>query len=131
MRITQSKWPSRMRLRMLVASESSCPPRATGVPGYALGYNNRDQMIEGLLPDGNFTLEAASFGPNAASGQLNISVKGAAVEGPRMTLVPNGAISVNVQEEFTSNENTSSEPRQSFTGAWSEAKRLCASGAGR
>ncbi len=78
-------------------------------PGYALGYNSRDQMIEGLLPDGNFTLEAASFGPNAASGQLNISVKGAAVEGPRMTLVPNGAISVNVQEEFTSSENTSSE----------------------
>ena len=78
-------------------------------PGYALGYNNRDQMIEGLLPDGNFTLEAASFGPNAASGQLNISVKGAAVEGPGMTLVPNGAISVNVQEEFTSSENTSSE----------------------
>jgi hypothetical protein len=78
-------------------------------PGYALGYNSRDQMIEGLLPDGNFTLEAASFGLNAASGQLNISVKGAAVEGPRMTLVPNGAISVNVQEEFTSSENTSSE----------------------
>jgi hypothetical protein len=78
-------------------------------PGYALGYNHRDQMIEGLLPDGNFTLEAASFGPNATSGQLNISVKGAAVEGPRMTLVPNGAISVNVQEEFTSSENTSSE----------------------
>ena len=77
-------------------------------PGFALGYNSRDQMIEGLLPDGNFTLEAASFGPNAASGQLNISVKGAAVEGPRMTLVPNGTISVNVQEEFTS-ENTSSE----------------------
>jgi hypothetical protein len=77
-------------------------------PGYALGYNNRDQMIEGLLPDGNFTLEAASFGPNAASGQLNISVKGTAVEGPRMTLLPNGAISVNVQEEFTSSENASS-----------------------
>src|SRR5580693_5461056 len=78
-------------------------------PGYALGYNSRDQMIEGLLPDGIFTLEAVNFGPNAASGQLNISVKGAAVEGPRMTLVPNGAISVNVQEEFTSNENTGSE----------------------
>src|SRR5580704_15436333 len=78
-------------------------------PGFALGYNSRDQMIEGLLPDGNFTLEAASFGTNAASGQLNISVKGAAVEGPRMTLVPNGVISVNVQEEFTSSENTSSE----------------------
>jgi hypothetical protein len=66
-------------------------------------------MIEGLLPDGNFTLEAASFGTNAASGQLNISVKGGPVEGSRMTLVSNVAISVNVQEEFTSNENTGSE----------------------
>jgi hypothetical protein len=78
-------------------------------PGYALGYNSRDQTIEGLLPDGNFTLEASSFGTDPASGLLNISVKGGPVEGPRMTLVPNGAISVNVHEEFTPSENTSSE----------------------
>ena len=71
-------------------------------PGYALGYSRREQMIEGLLPNGNYTLEASSFGPNGASGVLNISVKGTAVEGARMTLVPNGSISVNVKEEFTS-----------------------------
>lgn len=74
-------------------------------PGFALGYNHQDQRIEGMLPNGNYTLEASGFGPNAASGSLNISVKGAAVEGPRMTLLPNGSISVNVKEEFTSSED--------------------------
>jgi|HubBroStandDraft_6_1064221.scaffolds.fasta_scaffold03522_8 hypothetical protein len=74
-------------------------------PGFSLGYNNREQTIEGMLPDGNYTLEASSYGPNAASGMLNISVKGAALEGPRMTLSPNGSIGVNVKEEFTSSED--------------------------
>ena len=75
-------------------------------PGFALGYNNDDQAIEGSLPDGNYTLEASSYGPNAVSGLLNISVKGAALEGPRMSLVPNGSISVDVKEEFTSTEES-------------------------
>ena len=74
-------------------------------PGYALGYNHREQTIEGMLPSGNYTLEASSFGPNSASGVLNISVKNAAFEGSRMTLLPNGSISVNVKEEFTSPED--------------------------
>jgi hypothetical protein len=76
-------------------------------PGYSLGYNNQDQTIQGVLPNGNYTLEASSFGPNGASGLLNISVKGAAVEGSGMTLVPNGSISVNVKEEFTPSEDQS------------------------
>ncbi len=77
-------------------------------PGYALGYNHREQTIEGMLPNGNYTLEASGFGQNAASGLLNISVKNAAFEGPRMTLLPNGSISVNVKEEFTSSEDKNS-----------------------
>ena len=78
-------------------------------PGYALDYNNEDRMIEGTLPDGNYILEATSYGPNAASGLLNISVNGGAVEGPRLIMVPNGSISVNVKEEFTSSEDTSAQ----------------------
>jgi len=78
-------------------------------PGYALDYNHEDHMIEGSLPNGNYTLEAWSYGPNAASGLLNISVNGAAVEGPRMIMVPNGSISVNVKEEFTVSEDTNSQ----------------------
>jgi hypothetical protein len=79
-------------------------------PGYALGYNHREQMIEGLLPNGNYTLEASGFGPNAGSGVLNISVKSAALEGARMTLVPNGSIGVNIKEEFTSTEDANPPP---------------------
>ena len=87
-------------------------------PGFALGYNNDDQAIEGSLPDGNYTLEASSYGPNAVSGLLNISVKGAAVlEGPRMALVPNGSISVNVKEEFTSTEDAGPQRESSSTGS--------------
>jgi len=77
-------------------------------PGYALGYNHREQTIEGMLPSGNYTLEASSFGPNAASGLLNISVKNVAFEGPRLTLIPNGSIRVDVKEEFTSSPDTNS-----------------------
>jgi hypothetical protein len=59
-------------------------------PGFALGYNDQDQTIEGTLPDGSYTLEASSYGPNAASGLLNINVKGAAVEGPVCLWFPTG-----------------------------------------
>jgi hypothetical protein len=79
-------------------------------PGYALGYNYRTQTIEGLLPNGNYTLEASGFAP-PSTGVVNISVKGAALDGPRMTLVPNGSISVNVKEEFTASEEAGSQGR--------------------
>jgi hypothetical protein len=82
-------------------------PQGHPGPGYALGYNNQTQMIEGLLPDGIYTLEAESAGP-AASGLVNISVRGAAAEGSRMTVVPNGQIRVDVKEEFTSSEESAS-----------------------
>jgi hypothetical protein len=77
-------------------------------PGYALGYNDRTHTIEGLLPNGNYTLEASGFAP-PSSGVVNISVKGAALEGPRMILIPNGSISVNVKEEFTASEEAGSQ----------------------
>ncbi|HXZ41343.1 MAG TPA: hypothetical protein VEG68_11440 [Terriglobales bacterium] len=75
-------------------------------PGYALGYNNQEQAIMGMLPDGNYTVEAATYGPNPTTGLLNFSVKGAAVEGPGMILVHNGSVGVNVREEFTQGEAT-------------------------
>jgi hypothetical protein len=78
-------------------------------PGYALSYNNQDQTIVGQLPDGNYTLEASSYGANAAFGLSNISVKGGPLEGPRMTMVPNGSISVTAKEEFTATEDTNSQ----------------------
>ena len=75
-------------------------------PGFALGYNNRDQAIEGLLPNGIYTIEASTFGPNSTAGLLTLTVKGAAVEGPRMTMAQVGSIDVNVTEQFTSDDHT-------------------------
>ncbi len=104
-------------VKVAVANSASAPGISIVVsvqghrgPGYALGYNHREQTIEGLLPNGNYTLEASSFGANGASGVLNISIKGAPVEGPRMALVPNGSIGVNIKEEFTSTADTSGPP---------------------
>jgi hypothetical protein len=77
-------------------------------PGYALGYNQQEQTIVGMLPNGNYTVEASSFGVNSASGLSHMSVKASAVEGPRMTLMPNGSISVHVKEVFSSPEDTGS-----------------------
>jgi hypothetical protein len=85
-------------------------------PGYSLGYNDDDQMIEGTLPNGSYTLEASTFGREAMAGLLNISVQGAAVEGPRMTLAPAGSIHVNVKEEFTSSKDTDSPSGTIYTG---------------
>ena len=72
-------------------------------PGYALGVG-RD-TIEGLLPNGTYTVEAASVGTSSASGSLSITVKGARAEGASLTLVPESTIGVNVKEEFPNPEN--------------------------
>jgi hypothetical protein len=74
-------------------------------PGYSLGYNDQEQSIEGMLPNGTYTIEAASFEPSGASGSLNITVKGGPVQGAALSLVPNGNITVKVKQEFTSSEN--------------------------
>lgn len=73
-------------------------------PGYALGYNASTQTIDGMLPNGTYTVEATSFGQATSSGLLTLNVKGAAVEGAHMALVPGGSVPINVKEEFTSKE---------------------------
>jgi hypothetical protein len=75
--------------------------RSQAGPGYSLGYNPSMKRIEGFLPNGNFVVEATSFGPSLASGVVNLKVDGAAVEGPPMTLVPGGSIALDVKEHFT------------------------------
>jgi hypothetical protein len=77
-------------------------------PGFSLGYNNSDHAIEGMLPDGTYTIEASMFGPNGVTGLQTITIKGSAIDGPSMTLVSNTSIPVNVKEEFTSADNPGS-----------------------
>jgi hypothetical protein len=82
-------------------------------PGYALGYDSRHQKISGLLPNGNYVIEAFSEGANPASGSVNIEVKGAPVRSPSLTLVPNGSVRVNAKLEFKNNSDTDVQPQGS------------------
>ncbi len=79
-------------------------------PGYELGYDRKEHAIVGMLPDGNYTLEVSTFEANAATGLLNLTVKGAPVEGPRVVVVPNASITVVVTEEFTSSDRSGRNP---------------------
>jgi hypothetical protein len=84
-------------------------------PGYSLGYNAGKQRIEGLLPNGNYLVEAATFGPNSVTGTVNIAVAGVPVEGPGMVLSTNSSIILNVKEEF-------SDTNWNGSASWSDGK---------
>jgi hypothetical protein len=84
-------------------------------PGYSLGYNAGKQRIEGSLPNGNYLVEATTYGPSAAGGVVNLVVAGAPAEGPNMVLTRNASITVNVKEEFTATDWNGS-------GSWSDGK---------
>ena len=73
-------------------------------PGYSLGYNAQDQRIEGLLPNGNYVVEAATNGQNSISGSAHLSVASAPAEGSSLTLIPTSSITVHVTQEFTSTD---------------------------
>jgi len=75
-------------------------PQGHASPGYSLGYNVGDELIEGLLPDGTYTVQVTTRGPNVMTGMLNITVSGAALSGPSVTLLPNSSIAVSLKEEF-------------------------------
>jgi hypothetical protein len=75
-------------------------------PGFFLGYNNASHAIEGMLPEGVYTVEASSFGKNAMSGMQTISVNGGPVSGPSMRLAPSSLIPIYVREEFTGTNHT-------------------------
>jgi len=91
-------------------AEVSVSMQGSNGPGYALGYDSRHQKISGSLPNGNYVIEAFSEGENPASGLMNIEVKGAAVQGSVMTLVPNGTVRINAKLEFKTNPDTGSQP---------------------
>ena len=73
-------------------------------PGFALGYDPREQVVEGLLPNGSYRLDAVGYGRNVVSGSTNIAVRGP-LEGASLTVVPSSPISVHVKEEFTARED--------------------------
>lgn len=90
--------------------------RAQTGPGFSLGYNASANRIDGLLPDGNYVVEGMAYGPKSASGTVNIKVNGAPVEGPTMTLVPAGSITLDVKEQFT-------DTTWNGSSSWNDGKR--------
>jgi hypothetical protein len=83
-------------------------------PGYSLGFNQQNQTVEGLLPNGTYTLQLAGVIKNLVSGSASITVHGGAFIGSGITVVPSRPIMVNVKEEFTSPDTSS--PRQMMIG---------------
>jgi hypothetical protein len=73
-------------------------------PGYSLGYDPTKQIIVGSLPNGNYKVRALSYMSGGMSGQVNIAVADAAVEGPPMVLTRSSSIKIDVREEFTSTD---------------------------
>lgn len=79
-------------------------------PGYSLGYNANSHTIEGLLPNGNYTVLAFTYGLDSASGEVSLRVAGAPAEGPALTLTRNSSVTLNVQEMFTQTDSQSPTP---------------------
>jgi|SRR5581483_1654914 len=86
-------------------------------PGYELGYDPSQRVISGLLPNGNYTIEALGYGgvltisssdgrglttfSTSASGMIKLAVAEESINNAVMQLVPNSNIPVNVTEQFT------------------------------
>ena len=69
-------------------------------PGYSLGYNAAERQIEGALPNGNYVVEAFTYGPSSGSGSVNLRVAGTATAGPALPMTHSASISFSVKEEF-------------------------------
>jgi hypothetical protein len=93
-RIPVANPPAIPRMNLLVY------PMGRWGPGWSLGYNPREQSIEGILPDGNYTVEADTIGQDASTGVANFSVKGAPMDAGALRLLPDTNVKVVVHEEF-------------------------------
>jgi len=70
-------------------------------PGFELGYDPNQNAIRGSLPNGSYTIEAASYPPEAMTGVANIVVANGPVNGPPLTLALNPSIEVNIHQDLT------------------------------
>jgi hypothetical protein len=78
-------------------------PQGHWGPGYALGAGQN--TIEGLLPNGTYTVETVGgSGTSSAVGSMILTVKGARADGSSMAMAATGSIPVNVKEEFSNPE---------------------------
>ena len=71
-----------------------------GGPGYSLEYDFQKQAITGLLPNGNYHVEAMTFSQQSFAGEANITVHGGS-QGMLLPLAATPPINVNVKDQFT------------------------------
>ena len=79
-------------------------------PGFALGYDQNQHVIRGSLPNGTYTIEAASYEHEPATGMTNITVANAPLVGPPLTLAPGVSIEINVRQDSPAGENPQGAP---------------------
>jgi hypothetical protein len=82
--------------------------------GFGLGYNFRDGVVEGSLPNGHYNLLLNSFGQQQASALVSINVDGAPVRTAAITLVPAGTIPVRIHTQFSRQQTE--QPNQAYDG---------------
>jgi hypothetical protein len=75
-------------------------PEGNVGPGYSLGYDPGEEVIQGLLPDGNYEVHVATYGQEGTTGATRISVHGVPLVGPTITLLPNASVAVKIREEL-------------------------------
>ncbi|MGH9552194.1 MAG: hypothetical protein ACRD3W_22600, partial [Terriglobales bacterium] len=76
----------------------SVAPQGHKGPGYSLGYNG--EGIEGMLPNGTYTVEATlQQGQQSATWSVNITLKDGPLIQASMTVLPSGSIPVNIDDE--------------------------------
>ena len=75
-------------------------PEGNVGPGYSLGYDPGEEVIQGLLPDGNYEVHVVTYGQKGMNGVTRISVHGVPLVGPTITLLPNPSVAVKVREEL-------------------------------
>jgi hypothetical protein len=75
-------------------------PQGHPGPGYDLGFDPGEGVIQGLLPDGSYTLKVTLEQNQGSSGVLNFTVRGGPVDGVSMALVPNISLAVDVKTDF-------------------------------
>jgi hypothetical protein len=75
-------------------------PQGHPGPGYDLGFDPGEGVVQGLLPDGSYTLKLSLQQDPGSSGVLNFTVRGGPVSGVSMVLVPNISLAVKVKTDF-------------------------------
>ena len=89
-------------------------------PGFTLGYNPREQRIEGGLPNGTYVVEATDYGGLGLSGSVSLVVKDAAAETAPMTLMPNSSVHIKAKLDFKSSTEIDAGNEDSTENFWQE-----------